>query len=239
MQKRLQKCISDTGYASRRTAEALIAAGRVTVNGATASLGMSADPERDEIAVDGRRLTEPAERIYLMLNKPRGYVTTLSDERGRRSVAELVRDAGRRLYPVGRLDMASEGLLIMTDDGEAANALMHPAHEVKKLYSVTVAGEVSAAQLERMRSARSVQGKPIRPPEIELLRSDGRESVLRFVIREGRNREIRRICEGASLRVTRLVRLAEGELRLGSLRPGKWRELDERERAYILSLRRK
>lgn len=140
MKERLQKLISGAGFASRRAAEELIKAGRVRVNGEPASLGMSADPETDIVTVDGKRLRQPEERVYIMLNKPRGYVTTLSDEKGRKTVAELVLGVGRRLYPVGRLDLNSEGLLIMTDDGEAANALMHPSHEVSKTYRVTVSG---------------------------------------------------------------------------------------------------
>ena len=141
MKERLQKLISGAGIASRRAAEELILAGRVRVNGETAALGMSADLETDTVLVDGVLLRAPEERMYIMLNKPRGYVTTLSDEKGRKTVAELVQGAGRRLYPVGRLDLNSEGLLIMTDDGEAANAIMHPAHEVEKVYVVTVQGE--------------------------------------------------------------------------------------------------
>ncbi|MFR3290362.1 MAG: pseudouridine synthase [Lachnospiraceae bacterium] len=140
MKERLQKLISGAGFASRRAAEELIKAGRVRVNGEPASLGMSADPDTDVVTVDGKRLRQPEERVYIMLNKPRGYVTTLSDEKGRKTVAELVLGVGRRLYPVGRLDLNSEGLLIMTDDGEAANALMHPSHEVSKTYRVTVSG---------------------------------------------------------------------------------------------------
>ncbi len=140
MKERLQKLISSAGLASRRAAEELIKQGRVTVNGARAELGMSADPDADDIRVNGRRLRIAADRVYIMLNKPRGYVTTLSDEKGRKTVAELVKDAGRRLYPVGRLDLNSEGLLIMTDDGEASNALTHPSHEVAKTYRVTVGG---------------------------------------------------------------------------------------------------
>ena len=171
-----------------------------------------------------------------MLNKPRGYVTTLSDEKGRRTVAQLVAGAGRRLYPVGRLDLMSEGLLILTDDGEAANALMHPAHEVEKAYIVTVRGPASAAQLAAMSALREIEGRPIRRPRISPLRPDGENARLRFVIHEGRNREVRRICAHAGLEVLRLVRVAEGELRLGDLRPGRWRHLTEAELKYIRGL---
>ena len=236
MKERLQKLISGAGLASRRAAEELISSGRVTVNGAVATLGMSADPETDRVEVDGRPVSAPEKRMYIMLNKPRGYVTTLSDERGRKTVAELVSDAGRRLYPVGRLDLNSEGLLIMTDDGAAANALMHPAHEVEKVYVVTVSGGVSEKQLAAMSALRAVDGKPIRAPKITRLAPDGESGRLRFVIHEGRNREVRRICESAGLRVTRLVRVAEGELKLGRLRTGRWRELTGGELEYIRRL---
>ena len=237
MKERLQKLISGAGIASRRAAEELIAAGRVTVNGERARLGMSADPELDRVEVDGEALRLPQSRRCIMLNKPRGYVTTLSDERGRRTVAELVAGAGRRLYPVGRLDLNSEGLLIMTDDGEAANALMHPAHEVEKTYVVTVRGAVTARQCAAMEALRAVDGRPIRPPRLRVLGSDGEKTRLRFVIHEGRNREVRRICASVGLEVLRLVRTAEGELRLGSLPPGAWRELTPEEMEYIRRLK--
>ena len=160
MKERLQKLISSAGLASRRAAEELIKQGRVKVNGETASLGMSADPELDDIRVNGKRLRISGTRVYIMLNKPRGYVTTLSDEKGRKTVAELVKGAGRRLYPVGRLDLNSEGLLIMTDDGEAANALMHPSHEVGKTYRVTVSGrepEAAVRELEALREEKRLR----------------------------------------------------------------------------------
>ena len=236
MRERLQKLISGAGFCSRRAAEELIAAGRVFVNGAPASLGDSADPELDTVEVDGVRLSAPAERMYIMLNKPRGYVTTLSDEKGRRTVAQLVAGAGRRLYPVGRLDLMSEGLLILTDDGEAANALMHPAHEVEKARAISESVRLSAAQLAAMSALREIEGKPIRRPRISPLRPDGENARLRFVIHEGRNREVRRICAHAGLEVLRLVRVAEGELRLGDLRPGRWRSLTEAELKYIRGL---
>ena len=237
MKERLQKLISGAGIASRRAAEELIAAGRVTVNGERARLGMSADPELDRVEVDGEALRLPQSRRCIMLNKPRGYVTTLSDERVRRTVAELVAGAGRRLYPVGRLDLNSEGLLIMTDDGEAANALMHPAHEVEKTYVVTVRGAVTVRQCAAMEALRAVDGRPIRPPRLRVLGSDGEKTRLRFVIHEGRNREVRRICASVGLEVLRLVRTAEGELRLGSLPPGAWRELTPEEIEYIRRLK--
>ena len=237
MKERLQKLISGAGIASRRAAEELIAAGRVEVNGVTANVGMSADPETDIVTVDGAPLRPAEKRMYIMLNKPRGYVTTLSDEQGRRTVAELVKDAGRRLYPVGRLDMNSEGLLILTDDGEAANALMHPSHEVDKVYNVTVRGAVSRAQIAAMEALRSVGGKPIRPAQIVPLGPSGDSTRLRFTIHEGRNRQVRRMCESVGLTVTRLVRVSEGELKLGSLPSGSWRELTGDALNYIRGLK--
>ena len=226
MKERLQKLISGAGIASRR----------VTVNGETATLGMGADLDKDIVEVDGVRIGEMSERMYIMLNKPRGYVTTLSDEKGRRTVAELVEGAGRRLYPVGRLDLNSEGLLIMTDDGEAANALMHPAHEVEKVYSVTVRGRVTQRQVAAMEALRAIDGKEIRPAKVKLLSSDDEFTRLRFTIHEGRNRQVRRMCESVNLVVTRLVRTSEGELKLGKLPSGRWRLLTGDEVGYIKSL---
>ncbi len=236
MKERLQKLISGAGIASRRAAEKLILSGRVTVNGETATLGMGADLDKDIVEVDGVRIGEMSERMYIMLNKPRGYVTTLSDEKGRRTVAELVEGAGRRLYPVGRLDLNSEGLLIMTDDGEAANALMHPAHEVEKVYSVTVRGRVTQRQVAAMEALRAIDGKEIRPAKVKLLSSDDEFTRLRFTIHEGRNRQVRRMCESVNLVVTRLVRTSEGELKLGKLPSGRWRLLTGDEVGYIKSL---
>lgn len=236
MKERLQKLISGAGIASRRAAEKLILSGRVTVNGETATLGMGADLDKDIVEVDGVRIGEMSERMYIMLNKPRGYITTLSDEKGRRTVAELVEGAGRRLYPVGRLDLNSEGLLIMTDDGEAANALMHPAHEVEKVYSVTVRGRVTQRQVAAMEALRAIDGKEIRPAKVKLLSSDDEFTRLRFTIHEGRNRQVRRMCESVNLVVTRLVRTSEGELKLGKLPSGRWRLLTGDEVGYIKSL---
>ena len=224
MEQRLQKLISQAHVASRRAAEKLLEAGRVCVNGSPASLGQSADPERDEITVDGAVLRFDTAHTYLMLNKPRGYVTTMHDEKGRRSVAELVADAGVRLYPVGRLDLNSDGLLLMTDDGELANALMHPSREVDKTYRTVVEGDIEAA-LETLRTPLVIDGRPIRPAKV---RRDGDRSVL-ITIHEGRNRQVRKMCAMAGLKVLRLTRVAEGPLRLGALPPGTWRRLTEAE----------
>lgn len=237
MKERLQKLISSAGLASRRAAEELIKQGRVKVNGETASLGMSADPELDDIRVNGKRLRISGTRVYIMLNKPRGYVTTLSDEKGRKTVAELVKGAGRRLYPVGRLDLNSEGLLIMTDDGEAANALMHPSHEVGKTYRVTVSGREPEAAVRELEALREVEGEPIRPAQVSFAGETGEgKYMLDVTIHEGRNRQVRKMCAAAGLEVRRLVRIAEGELSLGGLHTGKWRHLTSEELDWLLKL---
>ena len=240
MKERLQKLISSAGLASRRAAEELIKQGRVKVNGETASLGMSADPELDDIRVNGKRLRISGTRVYIMLNKPRGYVTTLSDEKGRKTVAELVKGAGRRLYPVGRLDLNSEGLLIMTDDGEAANALMHPSHKVGKTYRVTVSGrepEAAVRELEALREVEGGGGEPIRPAQVSFAGETGEgKYMLDVTIHEGRNRQVRKMCAAAGLEVRRLVRIAEGELSLGGLQTGKWRHLTSEELDWLLKL---
>lgn len=229
MTERLQKILSSAGIASRRAAEKMIAEGRVAVNGATASLGMSADPEIDEITVDGARVGARQAMRYIMLNKPRGYVTTLSDERGRRNVAQLVSSAGVRLYPVGRLDMDSEGLLIMTNDGELANKLMHPSHSVKKTYETTVRGTDINKALPVLRSPLEIDGYRIRPAEVEVKDYEDGAYILHITISEGRNRQVRKMCDAAGLKVMRLRRISEGELHLGELPTGKWRELSENE----------
>ena len=228
MKERLQKIISASGVCSRRAAEKLISEGKVLVNGITASLGESADPETDIISVEGKTLALRDERTYLMLNKPRGFVTTLSDEKGRKTVAELVADCGKRVYPVGRLDLDSEGLLIFTDDGEFANALMHPRLEIKKTYETLVSGDAKKA-LPILRSAMEIDGYKIRPAEVEIMGREDGKSLLAITIHEGRNRQVRKMCEQASLRVHRLKRVSEGPLSLGELPLGKWRELTENE----------
>ncbi len=238
MKERLQKLISSAGLASRRAAEELIKQGKVKVNGETAALGMSADPDTDVVTVNGRRLRIAETRVYIMLNKPRGYVTTLSDEKGRKTVAELVKGAGRRLYPVGRLDLNSEGLLIMTDDGEAANALMHPSHEVGKTYRVTVSGREPEAAVRELEAMREVEGESIRPAQVSFIAQTGEDRYqLELTIHEGRNRQVRKMCAAAGLEVRRLQRIAEGELRLDGLQCGKWRHLTQEELDWLLKLR--
>ena len=232
MQQRLQKILSARGVASRRKAEGLIAEGLVCVNGKTAALGDGADPDTDEITVEGRPLPSAPEYRYIMLNKPRGYVTTLSDEKGRNNAAQLVEDCGVRVYPVGRLDMDSEGLLLFTNDGAFANALMHPKYEREKTYRVWVRGYRPGGEKDLARPI-ELDGYAIRPPRVKLVRSNGERGELLVTIHEGRNRQIRRMAEAAGMQVTRLRRIQEGSLKLGNLEPGKWRELTPTELAEL------
>ena len=234
MTERLQKILSARGVCSRRRAEELINAGRVSVNGCVANLGDSADPDTDEILLDGNPLPSQSGFVYILLNKPRGYVTTLSDEKGRPNAAQLVADCGVRVYPVGRLDMDSEGLLLFTNDGEFANLLMHPKHEVNKTYRVTVRG-FSEFGLEKLKQPVTLDGYTIRKPEIVLLRRFGEtdKAELEVTIHEGRNRQVRRMCDLAGMTVTRLIRISEGTLKLGALPRGKWRHLTAEEVAAL------
>lgn len=229
MIERIQKIIASRGVTSRRKAEELIAAGRVTCNGRVCLLGESADPDTDIILLDGKPLPSGGAYAYIMLHKPRGFVTTLSDEKGRRNVTELVKDCGQRVYPVGRLDMDSEGLLILTNDGDFANRLMHPKHNVDKTYQVTVRGYTEAG-LEQLRQPITLDGYTIAKPSVKCLSADEKGNAkLEVVIHEGRNRQVRRMCAAAGMQVIRLVRIAEGKLRLGDLPLGKWRTLTDRE----------
>lgn len=233
MKERLQKILSQYGIASRRQAEVLISQGRVTVNGLTAELGQMADGECDSIAVDGVPLVNAPENVYFMLNKPRGYVTTLKDEQVRRNVSELMADCGCRVWPVGRLDLNSEGLLLMTNDGELTNALTHPKGRISKVYHVWVNG-YSDDKLEILTSSIVIDGKKTIPANVRVL---GRKNstMLEFTLFEGRNRQIRRLCEAAGIKVTRLKRVQEGSLRLGDLPVGKWRCLTAEEIADLKS----
>lgn len=228
MKERLQKILSARGVASRRKAEEMIAQGQVTVNGTPAGLGDTADPETDVILVSGQPLPKQENYIYLLLNKPRGYVTTLSDEKGRPNAAQLVADCGTRVYPVGRLDMDSEGLLLFTNDGAFANALMHPKQEVKKTYEVWVTGYHPGEEVQLSRPI-TLDGYTIRPPKVKLIRADGQKAKFLVTIQEGRNRQVRRMCEAAGMHCTRLRRIQEGRLSLGSLPLGKWRYLTPEE----------
>ena len=232
MKERLQKILSARGICSRRKAEELILAGRVCCNGKVAALGDTADPDTDEITVDGKGLPAANSNVYIMLNKPRGYVTTLSDEKSRPNAAQLI-DCGTRVYPVGRLDMDSEGLLLFTNDGEFANRLMHPKHEVNKTYRVLVQG-FSEDKLEKLKQPVELDGYMIRKPGVKLLRIRDREQAqLLVTIHEGRNRQVRRMCDAAGMKVLRLQRISEGNLKLGNLELGKWRFLTAEEVASL------
>jgi len=228
---RLQKFFTDSGVLSRRAAEAEIEAGRVRVNGSIAQLGDKVDPDNDVVEYAGKRILPRKDRPrrYVMLNKPRGFVTTLQDEKGRKTVTELVADAKTRLYPVGRLDMDSEGLLLLTDDGEFANHLTHPRHEIPKIYHVTLSPVPTKEQIQKLSAPMVIDGYRLMPVKVKRLAPD----VLEMTLFEGRNRQIRKMCEAVGLRVLSLQRVAIGKLRLGTLPLGKWRELTTEEVAYL------
>lgn len=232
MTERIQKIIAAAGLLSRRAAEEAIRAGRVTVNGQIAALGQSADAEIDEIRLDGAPLPGREDCVTVLLHKPRGYVCTMRDEKGRRTVSELVA-LPQRLYPVGRLDLNSEGLLLMTNDGALAYALTHPKHEVPKTYRVWARGEEPETAAERLRRPMELDGRALAPAKTRLLSVRDGTACVEITIREGRNRQVRRMCELQGLRVTRLVRTAEGPLRLGELPVGQWRRLTEEELAAL------
>ncbi len=232
MTERLQKILSARGIASRRKAEEMISQGKVTVNGAVAHLGDCADPELDEILLEGSPLPSTNDHVYIMLNKPRGFVTTLSDEKGRRNVSELVAGCGARVYPIGRLDMDSEGLLLFTNDGDFANRLMHPKHEIEKTYLAWVTGYAPGGE-DRLSRPIALDGYLIRTPKVRLLKAQGDRAQFQITIHEGRNRQVRRMCQAAGMHVTRLRRIREGSLSLGDLPLGKWRHLTEGEVASL------
>ena len=233
MAERLQKWIAQTGVCSRRQAEERIRAGRVAVNGAPAVLGQQIDPEHDVVSMDGQPLQPPsADMVYIMLNKPRGYLCTAQDDRGRQTVMDLIGGVPQRVYPIGRLDMYSQGLLLLTNDGALTKALTHPSHDVGKEYQVRVVGDLDAA-LEILRGPMSLDGRPLKPCRIQVLNRAADSSLLLFILYEGRNRQIRRMCEEAGLRVVRLRRVAEAGVRLGDLAEGQWRYLTEEEVACL------
>ena len=231
---RLQKYIADAGLTSRRGAEEDIRNGAVTVNGHPATLGMKIDPKLDTVVYKGRRIySEKRTHTYILLNKPRGYLCATSDDRGRKCVTELLGDVKARVYPVGRLDLISEGLLILTDDGALKNRLTHPRHSIPKVYRVKVAGEVSESQYATLTSPLEIDGYRIRPVEVSLGASDETGTVMKMTLYEGRNRQIRKMCEKADLTVKRLSRISIGTLKLDGLPVGKWRYLEESEVDYL------
>lgn len=234
--ERLQKLLSECGVASRRKAEELIEQGRVKVNGHVASLGDKVDPAVDRVTVKGRRVVVQKEKKYIMLHKPRGYVTTMSDELDRKCVAELVENVGIRVYPVGRLDRDSEGLLLLTNDGELANAVAHPKGQVSKNYRVTVRGKVSEEQAARLSAGIMLDERLTAPAQVRTVSAGDDRTTLEMVLFEGRNREIRRMCEELGLEVIRLKRIAIGKIKLGGLKCGDWRELNEEELRSLKTL---
>lgn len=228
MKERIQKILASRGVASRRAVEKLILEGRVSCNGVVSVLGDTADPELDVILLDGNPIPSKRRNIYILLHKPRGYVTTLSDEKGRRNVSELVSDCGERVYPVGRLDMDSEGLLIFTNDGAFANYLMHPRHQINKSYRVSVCGCTDSA-IDALRMIKLLEGYKISPPDVHVITRNKEYAELCITIHEGRNRQIRKMCASVGMQVIRLIRISEGTLSLGDLRPGEWRYLTQDE----------
>lgn len=234
---RLQKYLAERGVASRRKCEELIAAGKVKVNGHPADLGCKVNPMRDLVTVSGRRIeNKRGERLYIMLHKPRGFVTTMSDELGRRCVSELVEDAPDRVYAVGRLDKDSEGMLLFTNDGDFANAMMHPRTHVPKTYRVTVRPDFTDEQMLAFTEGVVIDGQRTQPAEVRVISREPGRVVLEIVLYEGRNRQIRKMCEAVGVQVARLRRIAIGDVRLGMLPYGKWRELTRQEVRSLLSL---
>ena len=233
---RLQKHLSECGVASRRKAEELIALGKVRVNGRVAGIGSKVDPKRDKVTVSGKTVVAQNTKMYIMLHKPRGYVTTLKDELDRKCVSDLVKDAGVKLFPVGRLDRNSEGLLIMTNDGSFANNLTHPSSYVNKTYRVTVEGEVTDEKLIKLREGILLDGVKTLPCDVFVAEKRDPRTVLIFIIHEGRNRQIRRMCDSVGLEVLRLKRTEIAGVKLGMLPQGKWRPLNEKEMRHLTSV---
>ena len=224
---RIQKVLSEQGIVSRRKAEEWIEQGKIKINGRPAVLGQKINPNRDVVTIDGERVyfQKSSQKYYIMLHKPRDYVTTMSDELGRKCVAELVEDVPERVYPIGRLDKDSEGMLLFTNDGDFANLIMHPSHHVSKTYRVTVRPDVTDAQVIQLSTGVVIDGKKTSPAHVTVLEKEPGRVVMQIVIYEGRNRQVRKMCEAVGLEVERLKRTAIGPLKLGMLAPGKWREL--------------
>ncbi len=231
---RLQKYMADCGVASRRKSEELIEQGKVKVNGHIAHIGDKTNPKKDLVTVHGKKIIKTNEMKYIALYKPRGYITTVTDDRGRKTVMELVKGVKERVYPVGRLDKDSEGLLLLTNDGAFANALMHPSHHFAKVYRVTVRPSVNDEMLLKLRDGVEIDGRMTAPCEVTVVSEEEGRVVLEFVLREGRNRQIRKMCDAVGLTVARLKRISIGSIKLGMLQPGQHRELSENEIKRLL-----
>lgn len=230
---RLQKFMAECGVASRRKSEELIEMGKVRVNGHIARIGDKVNPKKDSVTVRGKKINKVDRMYYIMLNKPRGYVTTVSDELGRKTVMDLI-DVKARVYPVGRLDKDSEGLLILTNDGSFANALTHPKHNYAKVYRVTVRPGVNDEVLEKLRNGIEIDGRKTAPCDVNVITEEEGRVVLEFILREGRNRQIRKMCEAVDLEVARLKRISIGPVKLGMLQTGKSRQLTDNEVRKLL-----
>lgn len=239
MTERIQKILASRGVASRRAAEKMIVDGRVRINGVPAVLGQSADAQTDEILLDGRALPSVERSVYIMLNKPRGYVTTLSDEKGRKTAAQLVADCGVRVYPVGRLDMYSEGLLLFSNDGEFAKRMTHPRYGVEKTYLVWATGYTADGFARLCRPVTLDDGYTVCAVRARLLSVQADRAQLEITVRQGRNRQVRRMCEAVGMHVNRLCRIREGKLELGDLPVGKWRYLTDGEVRMLAGSERK
>lgn len=236
---RLQKYFTDCGVMSRRAAEEQILLGKVKVNGIIASVGDTVEPGIDKVEFNGKIIIPMTEEnVCIMLNKPRGYVTTMADERGRKNVSELVEDVKMRVYPIGRLDMDSDGLLLLTNNGALANKLTHPRHEIPKIYRVSVRGVPTTEQLKQLGSEMKIDGYKILPVKVEVVsraRTADETSVLQMTLYEGRNRQIRKMCDAVGLKIRRLTRISIGKISLGSLSSGKWRRLTKKEIDYLMN----
>lgn len=227
---RLQKYLSECAIASRRKSEELIMQGRVKVNGVVAKIGDKINPKRDTVTVNGKKVIKQAKELtYIMLHKPRGFITTMSDEQGRKCVAELIKDVPGRVYPIGRLDRDSEGMLLFTNDGEFANAMMHPSKHISKTYRVTVRPFVTEEQLTKITEGIIIDDRKTAPAQVRVVTKEENRTVLEFILYEGRNREIRKMCEALGLEVARLKRTAVGSVKLGMLKQGSWRNLSDDE----------
>ncbi len=233
---RLQKHLSACGVASRRKAEELIESGKVRVNGRVALLGDKVDPKRDKVTVKGKNVVAVTKKVYIMLHKPRGYVTTMKDEFDRKNVSDLVKDVGVKVFPVGRLDRDSEGLLIMTNDGELANSVTHPSSHVNKTYRVTVGGTVTDDQIKKLCDGVMIEDRKTLPCDVFIIERRDDRTILNFIIHEGRNRQIRKMCDAVGLNVLRLKRTEIAGVKLGGLKAGSWRELNERELTRLTSI---